>query len=1141
MAAPDEGRPRLAPPRGLEAANDNQADDLAEARRIAGGGRYAHQKLAGREAVRRIGHARAWKLLTPPPGAARVEPVVTLWSSQTKTGRREKGGRPGRRERYPSMRSLAGALDRHAQGMEATPGERAVFSLSETQGSSVDDDTRRVCGILLDVDNPADSEAVRAFLCALDRAGVGYVHQERTTQSPSGEETTKHHIHIWFAEPLEMPQPADAEAKQRAKETLAFTLGVLEELAGVSLVHGDKLGGFDVAKAERLAGLVYPYAPKTHAQRVPRARAREGAGLSLEAVARLGFIPSGQRGAKPVAESVRAARRARAKERGLAASGWDNRDCPFGHKHGNGTPGGFGVNVETGGLKCHHGTCSGRTRAEWTAAIARTYPDLAEHMGWIDADNGARDVRADLEGGPTGKVGPTALDWQAAAAARLAEMITDRGARGALAWQAPTGTGKGHALLLSLERATGGEGAKVMRPLATRRVLYVTTTIEAAAAWRLKALARGLDVSHMLKLDAELCCAGGVLSRLSDGGSPLLQHVDNCDATKAMREQMMGSHTVCCSGPLAALAYEEMTKADEEPPLVVLDDVVTAEDDGARDDVKGSAPALGDLLNWAADFETKGAAYADHAVFARACAELLETGCRSFAELDDHKAIARARGAVRATKTARVLDKESSDSDIAAARATKRRNDILARLAHPRAVLEPAIRREDGAPILFATVPNELGEQAERWGEVGPVVIMDATLPAGLAATFPTLEVETHHVRDHVPTARAVVVAQSASKRGWNASRDASPDSWRWDRLFCDLEAGLDGLEHARRVSGAGAESLLIVTSKAQREALETPDLIPDEHRPRFAALRARMSPLTRWGHYGALRSINTHEDVDAVLTLGDPWAPGHATKGRAELAGRDAADTGREHVRAELAQAHGRARCRSPGRTKPVALVHVGTVAPADWGEDACAIRRHRGRGGATVETWTGLRWASSPLKVSETSAPSAEECGSAAASSELCAPSVGGRSLKDWRKAEGVTVAEAAERAGVAKSTWSRWERGETRPERGRWEAVERVLDPAAVNTPPTLEPSAAFTAPILPGAWPALPAQGNEPHALDGRTWLLGRLWQLPDLAPSPGANGHQNGHQPDPRYPFTGQGMLTILCSLTTPSRSATRPH
>ena len=108
--------------------------------------------------------------------------------------------------------------------------------------------------------------------------------------------------------------------------------------------------------------------------------------------------------------------------------------------------------------------------------------------------------------------------------------------------------------------------------------------------------------------------------------------------------------------------------------------------------------------------------------------------------------------------------------------------------------------------------------------------------------------------------------------------------------------------------------------------------LLPQIEEHLGPALRAFDGEI-RFGHYGAVRGLNNMSDVDALITLGDPWPNLDAV--RNEIAFLQLDDIGDSRLvalcQAELEQAHGR--LRTVHRTRPGKAIHVGGVRPSGTG----------------------------------------------------------------------------------------------------------------------------------------------------------------------------------------------------------------
>jgi hypothetical protein len=106
-----------------------------------------------------------------------------------------------------------------------------------------------------------------------------------------------------------------------------------------------------------------------------------------------------------------------------------------------------------------------------------------------------------------------------------------------------------------------------------------------------------------------------------------------------------------------------------------------------------------------------------------------------------------------------------------------------------------------------------------------------------------------------------------------------------------------------------------------------------EQARATFGPVLQTWSGEILFGHYGAVRGLNTMADVDALITLGDPWPNVGDARNDAAFLGLGGAWEARLEAmcRAELEQAHGR--IRAVHRTRPGRALHVGTVLPSGYG----------------------------------------------------------------------------------------------------------------------------------------------------------------------------------------------------------------
>ncbi len=97
-------------------------------------------------------------------------------------------------------------------------------------------------------------------------------------------------------------------------------------------------------------------------------------------------------------------------------------------------------------------------------------------------------------------------------------------------------------------------------------------------------------------------------------------------------------------------------------------------------------------------------------------------------------------------------------------------------------------------------------------------------------------------------------------------------------------------------------------------------------------ALRSELEALgARVGWYGAMRGRNDWEDLDVLVTVGDPRVSGFHVDVEAAYGGDDAGSRTVALARAELEQAHGR--LRVVRRTRPAYAAHLGEIWPGGWG----------------------------------------------------------------------------------------------------------------------------------------------------------------------------------------------------------------
>jgi hypothetical protein len=194
---------------------------------------------------------------------------------------------------------------------------------------------------------------------------------------------------------------------------------------------------------------------------------------------------------------------------------------------------------------------------------------------------------------------------------------------------------------------------------------------------------------------------------------------------------------------------------------------------------------------------------------------------------------------------------------------------------------------------------------------------------------------------------RTLLRCRSGTRKAWLAAGKV-----RLDVVLPSIRAMLDWVREDHRTQAIG-----VITFKPLREVLEAGARagseteqyrvlckahgIETEHSDALVTLLAGWD--LRFGHYGAVRGLNNMADVDAVVTLGDPWP--HVGEVRNEVAflGLDKPSEERleELCRAELEQAHGR--IRAVHRKRAGRALHVGAVLPSGsgWASGGVEIRK--------------------------------------------------------------------------------------------------------------------------------------------------------------------------------------------------------
>lgn len=248
-------------------------------------------------------------------------------------------------------------------------------------------------------------------------------------------------------------------------------------------------------------------------------------------------------------------------------------------------------------------------------------------------------------------------------------------------------------------------------------------------------------------------------------------------------------------------------------------------------------------------------------------------------------------------------------------------------LCGPRGRIEWDPPHGTATTVLRVTLPNPMFASVLTSG--GPVVILDAT---GDQQVLEYMSTEPVHVVD-------IAVADGAPiervVRHWaNGSRTrALPGG----KVSVDVVSPVVK-EALGRAATSGARTVLLVSYKPVVDALRAARDEDEGHEEELAAALSASALHVVLAHYGAVRGKNVFEgsrweDLDAVVTLGDPWPDVTLARAEAEFMKLDDVAAGsRAYSLAaiELVQVFGR--LRAPRRTRPGLLLHYGRVLPSDW-----------------------------------------------------------------------------------------------------------------------------------------------------------------------------------------------------------------
>jgi hypothetical protein len=244
--------------------------------------------------------------------------------------------------------------------------------------------------------------------------------------------------------------------------------------------------------------------------------------------------------------------------------------------------------------------------------------------------------------------------------------------------------------------------------------------------------------------------------------------------------------------------------------------------------------------------------------------------------------------------------------------------------------------RGDASALVITLPQTDLARALKRRGSV---VVTDANsemhLPVfekivGYAPRFHRFSAP-----DGAPIARTLLRCRAATRKGWFARGRVALDA-----VASAMRAALDWAREDPACRRLGLTTMRLL--RLHLEAAWRPDGEPPDELSKAIVAEARetLGPILRswpgeiiFGHYGAVRGLNSMADVDALITLGDPWP--HLGDARNDAAFLGLAQAWQQRLeamcRAELEQAQGR--IRPVHRARPGRALHVGTVLPSGYG----------------------------------------------------------------------------------------------------------------------------------------------------------------------------------------------------------------
>jgi hypothetical protein len=454
------------------------------------------------------------------------------------------------------------------------------------------------------------------------------------------------------------------------------------------------------------------------------------------------------------------------------------------------------------------------------------------------------------------------------------------------------------------------------------------------------------------------------------------EYFDECDARLGFEGPEDARVTV---GPHALLSELDAAAGStgllviDEPPDILETETITQQDlvttrKGLRafeGRYAGSIePVIVAAQVWLASGEIAVATELAHVV--NACAHLIDpldleqarrsSGLAAGDAVDCARAAPLAEGRSRKAPPIQSAYLAMAKRDVGRARELGTASRVLRTLHYALTSETPVAVRIEGQRERVLIVTSAREEFAQALRRQGAVVVTDANAEINVPIYAKVVGYEPAHHRfaaeDGAPIERTVLRCASATRRSWLPRGQLEVAS----SLVAAVRALFEwaGRDAATRSIGVITMRTIELALRAARDPTDTSveaEWKAARQRPEtLQEAKARLGPSVHdwpgqlvFGHYFAVRGLNTMADVDAVVTLGDPWPNlGHVKNDVAFLGLAEAWDARVEALcRAELEQAHGR--LRVVHRSRPGRALHIGTMLPggSGWRSGKVQIRK--------------------------------------------------------------------------------------------------------------------------------------------------------------------------------------------------------